>query len=229
MLILFDIDGTLIDSGEAGTRSLNLAFKELFSIDNAFRDISMAGKTDVQIMKEGLMRHGISIDGNLSLIIESYLKNLRREINNPWRHLKPGIKELLDRLSNLKEIHLGLLTGNLEEGARIKLEPFGINRYFLTGAFGSDHEDRNCLLPIAIERFKRLTGREYRPSQCIVVGDTPRDIYCSKPFGARAIGVATGPYSSKDLREAGADLVFEDLGDVDSFIELVLYERLHPL
>lgn len=221
MLLLFDIDGTLIDSGEAGTRSLNLAFWELFSIGDAFRDIQMAGKTDIQIMKEGLLRHGISVDGNLPSIVESYLRNLRREIHNPWRHLKPGIKELLETLSEREDIHLGLLTGNLEEGARIKLEPFGLNRYFPSGAFGSDHEDRNSLLPIAIERFKLLTGKNFNPEDCIVIGDTPRDVYCSKPYGARCIAVATGPYKAETLKKAGADVVFEDMGNIKEVLNFL--------
>lgn len=222
MLILFDIDGTLIDSGEAGTRSLNIAFRELFSIENAFEDISMAGKTDIQIMKEGLLKHGIYADGNLPRIIESYLKNLKREIDNPRRHLKPGIRELLGRLSEIDGIHLGLLTGNLEEGARIKLEPFGLNRYFPSGAFGSDHEDRNLLLPVAIERFKILTGKRFKPENCIVIGDTPRDIYCAKPYGARCIAVATGPYSPESLKSAGADVVFENLGNTEEVLSCLL-------
>ncbi|MCX7792925.1 MAG: HAD hydrolase-like protein [Thermodesulfovibrionales bacterium] len=221
MLILFDIDGTLIDSGEAGTRSLDLTFRALFSIENAFRDISMAGKTDIQIMKEGLLKHGISFDGNLPVIIETYLKNLRREINNPWKHLKPGIKELLERLSEIEGIHLGLLTGNLEQGARIKLEPFGLNRYFPSGAFGSDDEDRNRLLPIAIQRFRLLTGRTFSPEDCIVIGDTPRDVYCSKPYGARCIAVATGPYKPESLKKAGADVVFEDMSNVDEVLKFL--------
>ncbi len=228
MLILFDIDGTLINSGEAGTRSLNLAFKELFSIENAFRDIQMAGKTDIQIMKEGLLRHGLSVDGNLPCIIQSYLRNLRREIHNPWKRLMPGVKELLERLSEIRGIHLGLLTGNLEEGARIKLEPFGLNKYFPTGAFGSDHEDRNMLLPIALRRFKDLfggpcnsSGKDFRAEDCIIIGDTPRDVYCAKPYGARCIAVATGPYRPEPLREAGADLVLEDMTDIKEVLKFL--------
>lgn len=225
MLLLFDIDGTLIDSGEAGTRSLNLSFKELFSIEHAFKDIPMAGKTDIQIMKEGLLKHGLSIDGNLEFIVETYLRHLRREIDNPWRHLKPGIKELLGRLSEMPDIQPGLLTGNLEEGARIKLGPFDLNKYFPSGAFGSDHEDRDKLLPIALERFEVITGKEFSYQECIVIGDTPRDVYCSKPYGAKCIGVATGPYDAHTLREAGADVVFETFEDVEYFIELL--ERLN--
>lgn len=227
MLILFDIDGTLIDSGEAGTRSLNLTFKELFSIEEAFKDISMAGKTDIQIMKEGLSRHRIPVDGKLEEIVNAYLRNLEKEIHNPWRHLKPGIKELLERLTETPGIHLGLLTGNLEKGARIKLEPFGLNKYFPAGAFGSDHEDRNRLLPIAIERFRILTGKNFSPQNCIVIGDTPRDIYCSKPYGAKAIAVATGPYKVEILIEAGADQVFEDLSNTEEILNSLGLSYLH--
>lgn len=212
-LILFDIDGTLIDSGGAGTRSLNLAFRELFSIENAFHGISMAGKTDTQIMKEGLMKHGLPIDGYIDAVIEAYLKNLQKEIHNDRRHIKPGIYELLERFSLLRKVRTGLLTGNLETGARIKLEPFKLNEYFPTGAFGSDDEDRNRLLPIAIMRFEKLCKTKIDFRGCIVVGDTPRDIHCAKPYGAICIGVATGPYPMDSLIAAGADYVLKDLSD----------------
>ncbi|MBM4141435.1 MAG: hydrolase [Nitrospira sp.] len=212
-LILFDIDGTLIDSGEAGTRSLNLAFQELFSIKNAFYGISMAGKTDTQIMKEGLGKHGVSTVGNLEVLISTYLKYLQSEIHNDRKHIKPGIYELLERLSFIKDTHIGLLTGNLEPGARIKLEPFNLNKYFPAGAFGSDDEDRNRLLPIAVKRFEELCRTRIDYASCIVIGDTPRDVYCAKPYGALCIGVATGSYSFNELRHAGADYIFENLSD----------------
>lgn len=223
-LVLFDIDGTLIDSGGAGTRSLNLAFKKLFSIENAFHGINMAGKTDKEIIREGLMRHGIPARGYLDLLVESYLSHLREEIHNNRRHIKPGIYELLEKLSLMREIRLGLLTGNLEPGARIKLEPFRLNAFFPTGAFGSDDEDRNRLLPIAIRRFEELCQRKIGIKECIVVGDTPRDIQCAKPYGAVCIGVATGPYPMEALIDAGADFVVEDLSDNRNF-----FQFLNPL
>lgn len=220
-LVLFDIDGTLIDSGGAGTRSLNLAFLELFSIENAFHGISMAGKTDTQIMREGLMKHSISVN-DLDSVAEAYLRNLEREINNNRRHIKPGIHELLEKLSHMKEIQLGLLTGNLERGARIKLEPFGLNKYFPTGAFGSDDEDRNRLLPIAIKRFEALCLKKIGIEESIVVGDTPLDVHCSKPYGAVCIGVATGPYSMDTLIAAGADYVVKDLSDYRTLLQFII-------
>ncbi len=220
-LILFDIDGTLIDSGGAGTRSLNLAFKNVFSIENAFHAISMAGKTDTQIIKEGLMKHGISTDGNLSAVIDSYLKHLQMEINNDRKHVKPGVNEILGKLSLTIDAALGLLTGNLEQGARIKLEPLKLNKYFPTGAFGSDDEDRNNLLPIAIKRFVELYQKNIEINECIIVGDTPRDVECAHIYGAICIGVATGPYSLDELIEAGADYVLEDLSDNHSLLQFL--------
>lgn len=212
-LILFDIDGTLIDSGGAGVRSLDLALKELFDIENGFRGISMAGKTDSQIIKEGLLKHNLTLDGTISAVINAYLKNLRQEILNDRKHVKPGIYEVLEKLQPIENIALGLLTGNLEKGARIKLEPFRLNEYFPTGAFGSDNEDRNALLPIAVSRFGEILNDSIEINTCIIVGDTPRDVECAHIFGAQCIGVATGPYSYKDLKDAGADLVVEDLSD----------------
>jgi phosphoglycolate phosphatase-like HAD superfamily hydrolase len=220
-LILFDIDGTLIDSGEAGSRSLNLSFKELFSIVNAFHGISMAGKTDTQIMKEGLLKHGISVDGNFDVVINTYLKYLQQEVHNNRRHMKPGIYELLEKFSLTRDIQIGLLTGNIESGARIKLEPFKLNKYFPTGAFGSDDDDRNKLLPIAINRFEEICRRKISTDECIVIGDTPRDVHCAKIYGATCIGVATGPYSIDELIGAGADYVAKDLLNYNNLLQFL--------
>jgi len=209
MLLLFDIDGTLISSGEAGTRALNRAFEELFGIKDAFRSIKMAGKTDPQIMKEAMQLYGVPCtETNLQAMIRGYLKHLRREINNPYRRVMPGIHEALDVLH--RQYHLGLLTGNLQEGARIKLSPFGLNKYFPTGAFGSDHEDRNKLLPIALERCSS-NGKRFTPHRTVVIGDTPRDVECAKIHGAYVVAVATGPYTMEELKQAGAHLVLPTL------------------
>jgi len=212
-LVLFDIDGTLIDSGGAGTRSLNSAFQELFSLEDAFHGIRMSGKTDTEIIKEALLKHEISIDGNLDAVVNTYLKNLEKEIQNKRKHVKPGVHELLERLSSKRHIGLGLLTGNLEPGARIKLESLDLNRYFSSGAFGSDDEDRNNLLPIAVKRFEELFRKSIEIYNCIIVGDTPRDVACAHIYQALCIGVATGSYSFEELVEAGADYVVKDLSD----------------
>ncbi|MGD0884471.1 MAG: HAD family hydrolase [Thermodesulfovibrionales bacterium] len=216
-LILFDIDGTLLDSGEAGAKSLNLAFEELFSIRDAFQAIHMAGKTDIQIMREGLIKHGlVSEDEDVGLLCKKYIKHLLKEIENPRRHVKPGVQECLEMLSDTDDMHLGLLTGNIETGARIKLSPFGLNSYFPFGAFGNDDEDRNKLLPIAAQRFRYLYQKSIDYRDCCIIGDTPRDVECAKIHGARAIAVATGPYPYESLTQSGADLVLRDLTEMDS-------------
>jgi len=211
-LVLFDIDGTLITAGGAGTRSMNFAFKELFGIEEAFRNISMAGKTDIEIIKEGFTMHGITNwDRNVGTMKNMYLQFLATEIDNPQRRLHPGILTAIEVLQN-NGIPLGLLTGNLEQGAQIKLGACGIYNYFLDGAFGSDHEDRDMLLPIAIQKFS-ARGFDFDLRECIIIGDTPRDVQCAKIHDAQCIAVATGPYSKEDLRHSGADMVLDSLED----------------
>lgn len=219
-LILFDIDGTLMHTGGAGTRSMNLAFENLFCVKDAFKGISMAGKTDMQIMKQGLRAHSLpDMDGSLTGLVDSYLKFLNEEIDNPDRTLKPGIQRILDVLKGVSAA-LGLLTGNLEKGAHIKLKAFEIDGYFLAGAYGSDHEDRDMLLPIAIDKFSRM-GFDFSPSESIIIGDTPRDVRCAKVHGAKCIAVATGPYSKEDLLATDADLVFDTLEDIDRCVSFI--------
>jgi phosphoglycolate phosphatase len=217
--ILFDIDGTLIDSGGAGTRSLDLAFEEIFSVPDAFKDISLAGKTDMQILKEGLKLHGIGRrNGVVPAFFESYIAHLRKTIDIKKGQIKPGVKKALEVLRSGDGCILGLLTGNIVEGAMVKLRAFGLDPYFETGAFGDDSEDRNKLLPLAVEKLYKRTSLKVSFRDCVVIGDTPRDIECSKPYGAFAVAVATGPYASGTLADAGADAVFEDLSDTERFI-----------
>ncbi len=218
-LLLFDIDGTLIDSGGAGTRALTRAFNEVYSIQDAFSSIRMAGKTDVQIVKEGLNLHNIpSGDGAVSSALTSYLKHLQYEIENSKKHIKPGVFDILGEVDETEGYWAGLLTGNIEEGARIKLDSLGLSDYFMCGAFGSDDENRNKLLPIALKKFNGSTGLDMSYSDCIVIGDTPRDVECSKPYGAKAVAVATGPYSYESLLRTDADLVLESLEDGREFL-----------
>ncbi|MEJ2697171.1 MAG: haloacid dehalogenase-like hydrolase [Candidatus Sulfobium sp.] len=220
--ILFDIDGTLIDSGGAGSRSLDLAFRKKFGIDHAFRGIEMAGKTDLQIVREALLLHGIDFsDGTMPAFFETYTGFLKDCVHNADGHIKPGIEKVLGGLASQEGLVLGLLTGNIEEGARIKLERYGLYSYFRGGAFGSDSEDRNELLPLAVAKLYRESGVSVSYSDCVVIGDTPRDIFCARPYGALAVGVATGPYSVETLSAAGADAVFGDLSDTRTLISLI--------
>ncbi len=219
-LILYDIDGTLVTTGGAGIRALDRAFHHLFNIENAYNGIPMAGRTDSQIMKDGLKAHGFPhMDGHLSKMQDSYLHFLSEEVENPDRAIMPGIIESLNVLKEMG-MTLGLLTGNLEKGAMIKLGAQGLNGHFIDGAFGSDHEDRDELLPIAIQKF-RAKGLDFIPQDCIIIGDTPKDVRCAKIHGAQCIAVATGPYSKEDLLKTDADVVLDSLQNKDDYISFI--------
>jgi len=219
-LILFDVDGTLIDSGRAGVAALNRAVEDLFRISDGFDGIKLAGRTDIQIIREALSNLGVSFTPELlARFLDTYLDYLTETVRNDRGHVKPGVSDLLVRLSEEEEFILGLLTGNIEQGARIKLDRFALNGFFALGAFGSDSEDRNLLLPVAVERLADMTGVSVRFGDCIVIGDTPFDVECSKAHGSRSIAVATGPFSTDRLIETGAELVVEDLSDTDAIFE----------
>lgn len=225
-LILFDIDGTLIHSGGAGIRALNSALQDLTGISEGFREINPAGKTDILIIREGLDFWGFkNQDGFVPDFVDRYLVHLRVEVLNPRGHVKPGVEALLQRLQGRDGASLGLLTGNIEEGARIKLEPYGLNPYFPIGAYGSDDVDRNRLLPIAVERFVQREGIPIDYRDCLIIGDTPRDVACARIHGAPCIAVATGPYSVEALLETGADLVVPDLSDTGRIASWIFGDR----
>jgi len=209
--ILFDIDGTLTDSAGAGRRALNQAMLQATGIEDGFRGVGFAGKTDLLIIREGLEKLGLDpSDPMISLVAGRYVANLRTEVAKGGGHVKVGARELIEGLQNSDACVLGLLTGNLEEGARIKLEPFGLNKFFSVGAYGDDAEDRN-LLPIALLRLREHRGMSLNPNDCLVIGDTPKDVECARVHGTPSIAVATGPYPLEVLQETGADLVVPDL------------------
>ncbi|MCG6552469.1 MAG: haloacid dehalogenase-like hydrolase [Candidatus Magnetominusculus sp. LBB02] len=219
-LVLFDIDGTLMDAGGAGGRSLRDTFYEMFSIKDAFGNIRFDGKTDLRIIQEGLKYHSLSNgDVLVDTIKEQYLRRLSVEINTDTRHIKPGVTALIDALKGRHGV--GLLTGNLMAGAEIKLTSLGLWRHFKGGAFGDAHTDRNHLLPIAVDDFHKNTGVRFAFNQCVVIGDTPKDVECGKVHGACTIAVATGPYSAEELTQAGADAVFDDLSDTNAVLSLI--------
>ncbi|MDH3559076.1 MAG: HAD hydrolase-like protein, partial [Deltaproteobacteria bacterium] len=191
-------------------------------VKDGFLDIDFAGKTDLQIIREGLATLGLADrDDLLHSLLDRYLVHLRAEVSTGRGHVKIGVKELLNALQDLEGIYLGLLTGNAETGARLKLKPFGLNRYFRVGAFGSDSEDRNLLLPIAVQRLQESGSISVSYEHCVVVGDTPRDVECAHVHGASAIAVATGTYSLKELEKTDAELVIADLSDTTKIVDWV--------
>jgi len=217
-VILFDIDGTLVLTGGAGVRGMARAFEQLFAVPDAFQTIDVPGRTDSWILAAALALHGVACDAaGAARFREVYLGHLREELQRPGprKGMMPGVDLLLDTLQQRDDVYLALLTGNYEEAARLKLEYFDLWRYFRCGAFGDGALERNGLLPKALTRIRECGGPTVAARDVIVVGDTPLDVACAAAGGARSIAVATGGYDADALRATDADLVLDDLSDVD--------------
>lgn len=226
-LVLFDIDGTLLLSDGAGRRAIHRALREVFGATGP-TDYFFDGKTDPQIVRE-LMRlagHGDAhIDAQMETLLARYLECLHEELRAPGRrpYTLPGVPQLLDALENQPDVILGLLTGNLEEGANAKLRAVGLDpRRFRIGAYGSDHEQRPELPGIALARTKSQLGIDVTGGAVVVIGDTPADLTCGKSLGAGAIGVATGRHSVEELSRHDPLAVFPDLSDTDAVTRVIL-------
>jgi phosphoglycolate phosphatase len=223
-IVLFDIDGTLIRTGRAGSRAMNRAFEDLFGISGAFDEIPMAGRTDKGILEEGAARAGVDLnDGNFQRFRTRYFERLIEALPEPGplKGVLPGVRPLLEALETRADVFPALLTGNCERGARIKLEHFDLWRFFRCGAYGDDVVDRNDLFAIALARAFACGSPQVHSQDVLVVGDTVLDIACARSHGARSIAVATGPSGVDELQAAGADVVMEDLSDTDEILRLI--------
>jgi phosphoglycolate phosphatase len=214
MVVLFDVDGTLVDTGGSGTRSWSAAFEKVYGVPADIGDYSSAGQTDPQVARatfEGVLDRDPSQD-ELSSLYAQYLLHLSEDIwtSEKYRVLA-GAEQTLVRLEEAG-VMLGLVSGALEGAARTKLMPANLNRYFLFGAYGTDSPDRARLTSIAIEKATRL-HTQLTPAQVFVVGDTPLDIAAARAAGAVSVGVASGAYSTDQLEAAGAEHVLESLED----------------
>jgi phosphoglycolate phosphatase len=226
LLLLFDIDGTLLDTGGAGLNALSAAFIDSFGLHSRAAEmpkLELAGSTDGGITRSLCDHFEIVIsdnDASVRTFYASYLEKLRANLQGSHRHegrVLPGMPDLLHRLRDDSSHTLGLLTGNIADGAWLKVDHFGLDGVFQFGAFGDDHHDRNELGPIALDRARNESGRDFSPEETLIIGDTPKDIACARACGAKAIGVATGKFSVTELTECQPDVVFEDLADSDRF------------
>lgn len=219
-LLLFDIDGTILLTDGAGTRAINRAFEKLYGLRDAMAGIDAAGKTDPLILSE-MFGNGLSrryTEDEAKEIYREYVLFLEEEILKAPIDIMPGIPFLLENLSSRKDVILGIATGNIEHGARIKLKRAGLDGHFTVGGFGSDSDNREALIRVAIERAKNHTkdGRDF--DKVYVIGDTPYDIIHGRAAGAVTVAVATGRYSPPELREHEPDYLFDHLADYDNVI-----------
>ena len=212
-LVLFDIDGTLVRGGPA-KQAFHRALVNAFGTAGDIHVHDFAGKTDPQIARELLTGAGLArdqVERGFPRLWSRYLQELEALLVSVPMQLLPGVTELLDALEGEPGVAVGLLTGNIAGGARLKLRSVGIEERFPVGSFGSDHEERDCLPAIAIERANRHYGVSFDRSRVVVVGDTPRDVACGLAEGVRTVAVATGRYDVDALLRVGAHAAFTDL------------------
>ena len=218
-LILFDIDGTILVARGAGRRALALALEAVYGTAGSLHSYDLRGATDPRIVFDVMEGAGLGremVRARLDDCFEAYARGLAAEIGDGANVVTlPGITDLVQRLHADADVLLGLLTGDIEAGARIKLEPTGLSPYFRLGAYGSDHLDRRQLPSLAARRAHALVGVPFAPEQVVVIGDTPRDIECARHFGAVAVAVATGQFTRAALEAERPDLLFDDFADVE--------------
>jgi phosphoglycolate phosphatase-like HAD superfamily hydrolase len=219
-LFLFDLDGTLVSTGGAGGRAIAKTFLALYNLRDASTLINMAGKTDLAIFRE-IMKRGLKRDMTNEELVRSgqlYLHHLEQEIKISTVVALPGAMEFVKKTATCRDVIAGLGTGNLEKGARLKLEPAGFNPYFSFGGFGSDAEDRAEMLRAGHRRGEETSGQKIDPSRVIVIGDTPLDVFAARRNKYKVAAVATGRTTFEQLQATKPDYVFKNLSEADELL-----------
>lgn len=210
-IILYDIDGTLVDTGGAGMQALSQAAEEHFGAPAPMLDL--AGSTDLGIWKSLLDFYRCKAEEvDAQAFFDCYHGLLEKNLGSEkyLGRVFPGVAESLAHCAGLS-LAVGLLTGNTCQGAAIKMRHYGLQQHFPFGAYGDDHADRNLLGPVALSRAALHHGKLFDPAKALVIGDTPKDIACAHAMGARCLAVATGSFSVDSLKASGADRVVATL------------------
>lgn len=215
-LLIFDIDGTLIATS-AGRRAFDAALSEVYGVERGTEGLQMAGWTDPAIFARACEKHGLN-PAAFPAWKSSFLLHLASELRRDAGRTLPGVWELLSTCLVESDFALTLGTGNVEEGARLKLAPHDLNQFFPDGGFGGDGATRDEVIATAIRRASRRIGGDF--GTMVVVGDTPLDIACGKANGCYTVGVATGHFGADILRSSGADVVLQDLSDWKSMVQV---------
>lgn len=226
-LLMWDVDGTLVRAGDLGALVFDVALEAVLGLRPAAR-VTMSGKTDPLIVKEYLQQLELEDDDETVLrVLDGIEEHLAAAAAagqlTAGGHACPGVAEVLDELSKDDRVLSTLVTGNIVANARLKVAAWGLDPWFDmdVGAYGSDHADRNLLVPIALRRVRDAYGVYLEASDAWVIGDTPRDLECARAAGARCLLVGTGRYTAADLAALGADAVLEDLSDTAAVVEIL--------
>jgi phosphoglycolate phosphatase-like HAD superfamily hydrolase len=219
---LFDIDGTLISSGGAGKAALEMALASEFGVHRLIERLQLSGRTDRAIIRDVFGMFSIDdTPENLRRLIRSYLSHLPGCLTSHKGKVLPGVSALLHELRTRTDVAVGLLTGNVREGARVKLGHFRLFDHFAFGGFGDWHFDRDDVAREAHQAVQGHLGRDVEPQSIWVIGDTPLDVRCARSIGARAVAVATGWHSLAELEATFPDLLVEDLSDPKALLALL--------
>jgi phosphoglycolate phosphatase len=214
IVCLFDIDGTLISSGGAGKAALEAALAEEFGVAHLIEKLQLSGRTDRAIIRDLFRLHVIEeTPDNLRRLTAAYLRHLPASLRRNGGRVLPGVAELLVRLADRKDVLVGLLTGNVRDGARVKLGYFGLHEHFTLGGYGDHHFDRDDVAREALAEVRLRLNGAADPAHIWVVGDTPLDVRCARAIGARAAAVATGWHSREELADHRPDVLLTDLSD----------------
>jgi phosphoglycolate phosphatase-like HAD superfamily hydrolase len=216
---LFDIDGTLLSSGGAGKAAMEAALREEFGLDAIRGQVPYSGRTDRSIGRDLLRLHGFDdAPASWQRLRDGYLERLPRCLQRHPGRVLPGIAALLERLSVREDVAVGLLTGNVRAGARLKLGHYGLFHHFAFGGFGDEHFDRDDVAREALAEVRRHLNGSVQLDRVWVIGDTPLDVSCARSIGARVVAVATGWHSRDELEAAAPDLLFADLSDPEPLV-----------
>lgn len=217
-LILFDIDGTLVHTGGAGTKAFSETFSHIFGLHHGAERMKFGGRTDVSLVREFFRIHGVpESQENFRRFFDNYVFLLEHVVAKSTGGHCAGIASFIEDLLALPQPPmLGLLTGNIQLGAEIKLRRFNLWNFFVMGGFADDHEDRNHIAAAALQRGRRVLDPHLQPHEVVVIGDTPFDVRCGKFIGAKTLAVATGGSNYEELRQHGADWTVENLSQIDA-------------
>jgi phosphoglycolate phosphatase-like HAD superfamily hydrolase len=223
---LFDIDGTLLSSGGAGKAAMEAALLEEFGLPQLRKQVQYSGRTDRSIMRDLLHSHAVEdVPHHLERLIAGYLRRLPDCLHGHEGRVLPGIAELLEILVQREDVAVGLLTGNLRAGARVKLGHYGLFDFFGFGGFGDHHWERDDVAREALAAVRDHHGHDIMPENIWVIGDTPLDISCARAIGARVAAVATGWHSLEELAACKPDLLLADLADPRPLLELLVAQN----
>lgn len=227
MLILFDIDGTLLLTNRAGLTAMKAATSELYGDEITFKGVDFAGRLDPLIWAAVVEPHDIDAEAEHDRFRAEYARQLRKAFDETaTSNLLPGVRELVEALDAREDITLGLLTGNYPETGEMKIAAAGMDPgLFPIAAWGCDGQQRRDLTPVAMQRYEEKYGQAIAYDRVLVIGDTIHDVECATAYGCRSLAVATGPiYSIQQLQDTGADLVVEDLSDTKRILTWITNE-----